>query len=280
MAERQANMSTTPKNRPSAVPKLMMGVVLLGTAVYILLGSWNLYRQGAPGAPRLPLLSGGTIAAYAPPDVRVHTRVGYAFSTRHGQRTSQIVEVTAETERSTPFLLVLELFADARLIIGSASPTNISGMFMKEPISLSYATGPNDGSWGFPSQLFVATVSTSLAGKGRAWIGAISGPASASIYSTENARTVVSTAIVFSPMKCEQLRMISVLAGDSWEKGIKPNCNPSKDDTEIKQIEVRADDGNRRVDYVAPAPSDSGSFLWTSTGARLRASAIAKSWLM
>lgn len=270
-----ANPATSATSRPIAdarPERLVAGVAICCIALLVAWLSWRWYQQGIPGTPQVPLDWGqSSIRAYAPPDVAVSTTVEYrdewGTDKPSGPRVSGSlahIELEAESTRTQPYLVILELAYGAHL-----SKPDVSGSFGKAPIEIATTyQGPDPvvGSWPVyaPVQLFVAKVEPM---QGRRLFAGVSGRVSQPIAVSSNARTAIYTPAVESPGKCVPLgSAATVINLDSWITRIVPDCHASADKTETETISLSDMARNKRLDYADPAASEPGRLRWTQTG--------------
>jgi hypothetical protein len=182
------------------------------------------------------------------------------------------ISLEAESTRSQPYLVVLELAYGAHL---STSP-DVSGSFAKAPIEITTTyPGPDAlvGTWpvSAPVQLFVATVKPM---QGRRLFAGVTGRVSRPVAVTANARTAVYTPLVTTPGKCVPLGSPATLIDpETWLNKIVPDCRASTDKTETETIRLSDMARNKRLDYANPAPSDPGQLQWSKTAGSLRVDA-------
>jgi hypothetical protein len=216
---------------------------------------------------------------YAPPDVAVSATVEYRDE-RGTEKPSdprvsgslEDISLEAESTRSQPYLVVLELAHGAHL---STSP-DVSGSFAKAPIEITTTyRGPDAlvGTWpvSAPVQLFVAKVEPM---QGRRLFAGVTGRVSQPVAVTANARTAVYTPAVMTPGKCVPLGSPATLIDPgTWINKIVPECRASTDRTETGTISLSDVARNKRLDYANPAPSEPGQLRWSKTAGSLRVDA-------
>lgn len=286
------NTGRTPRTDPTALKasrprndglsaRLVGGVLICCAALLLGWQSWRWYQQGVPGTPQVPVDWGqSSIRVYGPPDVAITTTVEYSEEPGTGESSNprvsgsrEDISLAAESTRTQPYLVVLELAYGAHL----RGDPDVSGSFAVKPIEIGTTyRGPDEvvGTWPVyaPVELFVARVDPMQGGR-RLFAG-VTGQVSWPVAVTDNARTAVYTPLLRTPGKCSSLGSTeTIIDPATWLGRIVPECHASRDTSDTQTIILGGMARNKRLDYANPAPSNPGQLAWSQSGRSFRVDA-------